>query len=1130
MTFISNDDLQGLTNLESKLDLINQGLIKIISNSKKVTGALDFKKTDDFTILEKEIDQVTRAEIELIAIEKQKKQLSVEVQRAEKARIQTLREKQRLDVQTQREAEKVAKATEKVQRAQEKANSAFLKATKRLNDMRREYKDLVFSGKGATKSTIALRNEINKLDRSVKKAEADVGQFQRRVGEYKSALAGSLGTVGQFATGAGAIAAGVLLAGKAIGSAVNIIKDFEQAGANLAAVLGDLATDDNIGKLADDAKRLGASTAFSATEVRGLQTEFAKLGFSPEAIVNATEATLNLAAATGSDLAEAAAIAGATLGGFGLEASETQRVTDVMAKSFSTSALDIEKFRESMKTAAPAAKAVGLNVETTTALLGTLANAGISGSKAGSSLATSFINLNTKGLTLQKGLEKVSKSTNKLQTAVDLVGKEAAKAFLILADGTEATELLEQGLNNAGGAAERMANVQLDTLDGAIKILNSSWEGFILALDDVVDSSTVMTTAVKVLSNVLSTLSGQTKEVKKSQSELTDENLRLLKSTRENTQENEKLANRYDELTGKVELNADEKNELISITTQLIDRFGESVVVINQETGALEVNIRAVRKKILADKVLESETTKNLIVEKARLETAIELAKNAQSQVQALRESIDISELDFGAGRIFEVIDAIEKGPAAVATAAAKITGELAASTSGSLNELKAFEKILELIAPQINRLSGAVFSLNTNQKDLIKINEEFKALGIDIDEFLENETEAFNSNTSAVNSNKKARRELTGLIELQQKALKDLQDQRKQTTSEEDIARLSSEIREAQAELKRLQNLGLEALEEVPDRLEVTLDIGANLEPFKSDIFDFVTDANKVIADANKEAEEDVRKSFERRLSIIGKSLDEAAQAQREAHKERLNEFDEEIKASRDLQKSLAEDARRGVASAKNNLVFARQEERKAQLDRAEEVKRQKRIEEGLVFLKLLASNASDPNDKNPVLTTISEFAAAKLAIAALTGFFTGADNVAESLGKPTVSGRDGYAIRVDGNEMILNPDETAELRSKGITTRDGIFDVIEQNEQFKLRQLVDVDKTHQALHVTNMYENNGQMLSKMDDLIESNNNAYKKIKQTNWSLDALGRLMKDYQDGNGKRTIDIYEKGSIF
>ena len=86
------------------------------------------------------------------------------------------------------------------------------------------------------------------------------------------------------------------------------------------------ASSDEFTQLEQDALKLGKSTSFTASEVGKLQVEFAKLGFSTQEILNATEATLQLAKVSGSDLAEAATVAGATVRGFGLSTEETQRV------------------------------------------------------------------------------------------------------------------------------------------------------------------------------------------------------------------------------------------------------------------------------------------------------------------------------------------------------------------------------------------------------------------------------------------------------------------------------------------------------------------------------------------------------------------------------------------------------------------------------------------------------------------------------------------------------------------------------------------------------------------------------------------------------------------------------------
>ena len=119
-------------------------------------------------------------------------------------------------------------------------------------------------------------------------------------------------------------------------SSFKVAAEFEQSMLKVKAVSG--ATGAEFKALQADALRLGSATRFSASEVSGLQLEFAKLGFSSDEITKVTEATLALAQASDSDLATAAEVAGSTLRAFGLDASETQRVTDVMASSFSSSA------------------------------------------------------------------------------------------------------------------------------------------------------------------------------------------------------------------------------------------------------------------------------------------------------------------------------------------------------------------------------------------------------------------------------------------------------------------------------------------------------------------------------------------------------------------------------------------------------------------------------------------------------------------------------------------------------------------------------------------------------------------------------------------------------------------------
>ena len=263
-------------------------------------------------------------------------------------------------------------------------------------------------------------------------------------------------------------------------SAFKVAADFEQSMARVRAVSGAAGKDfDNLRQLAED---LGKSTVFTASDVAGLEEAFARLGFSTDEILNATEATLNLAQASGTDLASAADVAGSTLRSFGLNATETGRVTDVMAASFSSTALDMDSFREAMKLVAPVAKSAGLSVEDTTALLGTLSNAGLRGSQAGTALRRIISELGATSGDVSGEIKKLAAEGLNLADAKDEVGRNAQSALLILAEGTDTTDKLSVSLRAAEGAAKGMADVMNDTAEGAMKRMQSAIQGAQIAL------------------------------------------------------------------------------------------------------------------------------------------------------------------------------------------------------------------------------------------------------------------------------------------------------------------------------------------------------------------------------------------------------------------------------------------------------------------------------------------------------------------------------------------------------------------------------------------------------------------------------------------------------------------------
>ena len=235
--------------------------------------------------------------------------------------------------------------------------------------------------------------------------------------------------------------------------AVSTITSFEAANASLAAVLG--TTQDGIFRLTDDAKRLGETTEYSAAQVTQMQTELAKLGFNQQEILDATEYILQFATATGADIPSAAKLAGASLLAFGMDATETQRAVSAMAVATTKSALDFSYLETSMSTIAPVAKAFGFTIEDTTALLGTLANAGFDASSAATATRNILLNLANSGGKLAEALgqpvtslDELVPALNQLQQqgislaeALDLTDKRSVSAFETFLHGADSITL-----------------------------------------------------------------------------------------------------------------------------------------------------------------------------------------------------------------------------------------------------------------------------------------------------------------------------------------------------------------------------------------------------------------------------------------------------------------------------------------------------------------------------------------------------------------------------------------------------------------------------------------------------------------------------------------------------------------
>ena len=1068
------------------LDKVTAEMKELAKISKETIKNADFKEPAGAKKINKAITELSAVEKEYQKALKQRDQLQAKMF-VQEGKLGRENEKNTIRARERK------KAIKDQAREELGLTSAYEKQSRKLNELRKKYKDMALTQGTSTRAARKLRKEITQLDGRLKRVDASVGQFQRNVGNYTSAFRG-LGNV----LGAAGLTLGIAGFFRVMRNGIGIIRDFEQANADLSAVLG--KNKDQITALTEDAKRLGESTIFTASQISGLQKEFAKLGFEQEDILNVTEATLQLAAATGTDLARAAEVTGNTIRAFGLETSETQRIVDVMAKSFTKSALDMERFATAMGTVAPVAKSAGLSVERTTALLGTLVSAGVDASTAGTGLRNVFLELSKQGISFEEAMGAIQEATDKNAVALELFGKRGATVGTILAENTVKTNELNDALLEANGTTKEMAEKQLDTLAGQLKLLKSAWEGFIIRLSEgtgalgglknligfvarnlesiikvVVRGAAVWGAyrlalllvnketgklksfgIITFLKNMLKGVVGLTTGVKGAAG-----GIRTMSTAIKSIPFVGWIAG----LTAVIPLIGD----LIKGTTRAAiqqERFNRAQEVAIENTkelteatdSAIDARIKLEKKSLaLRLKVAKTEEAQTI----ARKRTAVSLRNFASSELRKLEE--ESSKLTSESRRIL-----LEKELGGVNSKEGKkrrreITFELTALNE-KIAELTAFrdnaeKKSLELFE-SIQQSKGA---------QVIETNEEIKK--------------------SETNTKKE---ELTRLQELK-KELKEVQKAREKalTTPE------AQESREFQIQTKRS-----EALKEEIGFLEAILDLELKNLDAKED--EITVDEKGIITlkkkgqelagiESHRQAAEEAEQEAllaEQRQENIAKQIEGiksvtdviAEEAQRRLQIQQ-QAIDEELGLARQRSDGLRRLAERGQLEAGQSLAV--EEKRIAELERKKikAKQREQRIEATVAGFKLL-SDKIDNNEERPAAETIRDILQLSAVLSGLPSFYEGTENVGASLGNPHLNtSRDQYVVRVDKNERIVDPANNQKI---GSLSNDELASAA---EMYSMGINSDSYKYHQMPNalIEHSYMTNAQILKKFDQLSET-------------------------------------------
>jgi len=299
----------------------------------------------------------------------------------------------------------------------------------------------------------------------------------RRLGRVFSPIMTGLRYFGIFAGGIAAV-----MLGRSI---FNTIADFQQAQADLNAVMTD-SSPGLMKNLSDDAKRLGLTTARSATEVSGLQTELAKLGYAGNEILSMTEAMVRGSVAMDASLDRTATLGGAMVRTFdSLKSSDMSKIMDQMTLSTLDTALSFEKLETMLPIVSGAANAVGVTFPNLLALLGKLSDAGIDASSSATALRNIFIDSRRRGHTYAEVLGNIAKKADKLTPAFNKFGKRGAVSAVVLAAKLKEVAAAQKRYDEeSSGIAQTVMDKRLNTLRGSITLLGAAWKGFILTLED----------------------------------------------------------------------------------------------------------------------------------------------------------------------------------------------------------------------------------------------------------------------------------------------------------------------------------------------------------------------------------------------------------------------------------------------------------------------------------------------------------------------------------------------------------------------------------------------------------------------------------------------------------------------
>lgn len=1066
--------------LVEELNKLETSLVEVAKAQKQILSNQDNQSKKSIEETNTSINKLNEAERITLKVRKEKENLEARLKQGRKKQTQdneVIRQQIQAEAKTRRTAAKEAL----------KLTNAYDRESRKLAELRKKYKGLAISEKEVSKEQKELLVQITLLDSKLKRVDKTVGQSQRNVGNYASGL-NRVGASLKSILFAGGVVGVFLGIGRAIKNAFNRVREFDKEMQNLAGIAGIARKD--LKSTEETIKNVAGSSIKTSNEVAKLATTLFALGKTQREVEQLLKPTNDLSIALGATSDEAGELLVSTLNAFGKGADEGEKFADVIAKMRTSTSLDFERIKDSLGFVSATASVLNLTIGETGALVGVLQDNGVKAARAGRLLNSSFIKLAKEGKTLEGSLDRINEAQERGATSMELLqiaeadfGTQSASLGVILANNRDrVAELSNEFDNLSEGSLKELTDEQLKSMDAQLKILDSTWEKFLLniengegILSDIFRNS--ITSATRLIERI-DNLSVSLKNINKI-------------GGRENL-----LKSYTDAVTG-LDIFQTKQEAVTEAVDKKTDELAEKIVAKNKE--AQKTILKDIEKRIKDDIKLLDEVgvAEQFNVEK-RINANILLLKKLRLLNQEEEKSVKvIEEKNEEIGKTVkatrELTGLIEKQEKVVSD----LNTQLKQATSEE--EIFSISFDIKFQKEELERLKRIASStreeFELQQVNLIEDGTERQIAHMQVRHNKLLKLIRTNSKTTAKEKEeleKKAEKDFddkaTNLqikkgVEAIKRDEKIFQEQFKQKRTGFKTEEAFEKEKEAQFkaarkialqdELELLEQFGDEKTKLRQEEIKAELQGLNEFEKGLNKTSELVEAALEVIADLIDEA-------FEKRIEALGESIDKTG--------ERVNQ--------------LRENAKEGQLDADQSIAAEQKREAELEKQRERERKRQQQTQAFFSVLSAFQANVSS-GSATPLLDTIRDVGVLKALASGLSAY----DGVDDTGGRGDIDSKGGKIWTLHPNEQVWSKKDRSEV---GFRNRKEIKDIVGMYDNGMMKDLMNYDQSNEVINPYAFKINgigNKAIETKLDQLNRSVQNI--KIPETTVKADEMRNIL---------------------